>query len=355
MEILSNMEKTKSPKLITLWKKLCQRLQERLPGRRVFFIYTHRNGFDRFSYGLKANTELSYWGYTALRKAFPRVTFLRLEGEKEERIQAIQPQDVVIGHIGETFKRAAQRTRRLITFNPWSGHEDRNQNKFNCLPLEEEMAFYRMAASLIFLSSEYNKMRYVDNPDNYWHTALRKLNKPVRVVHQPIDLTFFPRVKTTYTTSDFLYVGNDAHMKCLADAKKLVASLERKLTLYGTGEKRLYNLNMGQVIELPDQADFFIQPGMWEAQCVSILEAAARGFIPVVSPETGYPYDHPFLLRYGDFEYNQKVLKELLNTSPEERKALADALHSQLVDDVNHNNWKQLTDVLVEEVQCLNC
>ncbi len=143
-------------------------------------------------------------------------------------------------------------------------------------------------------------------------------------------------------------------MKCVDHAKQLVQESKRRLFLYGSEGESLDNLDIKQVLSLPSQADFFIQPGMWEAQCVSILEAAARGFIPVVSKETGYPYDHPFLLRYGDFEYNRKILKDLLNTSPEERKVLGDTLHQQLVNDENHNHWAKLTDVLVEEVEMLD-
>lgn len=110
------------------------------------------------------------------------------------------------------------------------------------------------------------------------------------------------------------------------------------------------NLDQTQIEALPTLADFFIQPGMWEAQCVSILEAAARGFIPIVSRDTGYPYEHPYLLEYGDHEGNQQILEKLLSTTPDERAELADSLHSQLCADVNHNTWKRLTDVLIEEV-----
>ena len=334
------------------WKKLCQKLHECLPGRRVFFIYTHGKGFNRFAYGLKANTEISYWCYNALRKAFPRVTFLRIEGEKAARVHAIGPEDVVIGHMGETYLRASERTRRLIAFQPWAGHEDRSENTlFNCLPKERELAYWEKAASIILLTSEYNQQEYIDKPRNFWFNIFQGLGKPVHIVHQPIDLTLFRRIKHTYETGNFLYVGNDAHMKCLPDAKKLVKEMGRTLALYGAGKERLDNLNASQLARLSDQGDFFIQPGMWEGQCVSILEAAARGFIPVVSPETGYPYDHPFLLRYNDFSYNKRILKELLHTTPEERKNLADTLHCRLTEDENHNNWEKLTNVLVHAVK----
>ncbi len=88
------------------------------------------------------------------------------------------------------------------------------------------------------------------------------------------------------------------------------------------------------------------------AQCVSILEAAARGFIPVVSPDTGYPYTPPFCFAMEILSIFE-VLKELLHTSADERSHLADTLHHQLITDINHNNWKRLTDVLVEEVKAL--
>lgn len=351
MEIVSYMEKTQSKNFL---KKLLQQLQEHLPGRRVFFIYTHRNGFDRFACGLKANTEISYWSYTALCKAFPRVTFLRMEKEKAARLRTIGPEDIVIGHPGETFVRASERTRRLIAFHPWAGHEDRSENTlYNCLSKEQELNYWEKAVSIILLTSEYNKREYIEKPRNFWFDIFQQLKKPVYVVHQPIDLSLFRRIKHTYETSNFLYIGNDAHMKCLHDTKKLIKELGRALTIYGVKEKPLNNLNPSMLTSLSSQADFFIQPGMWEAQCVSILEAAARGFIPVVSPETGYPYDHPFLLRYNDFSYNMRVLKELLHTSPEERKSLADTLYNQLAEDVNHNNWERLTHVIVQAVNAL--
>lgn len=325
------------------------------PSAKVYFIYTHNNAHNRFAFGLKANTEISYFSASALKGKFP-FRFLKIEGEKPSRLRAIQPHDVVIGHIGKTFLQAAERTRRVIAFYPWAGHEDRSESKrFNCLNLKEELHYLERAAAIILLTSEYNKRTYVEQNSNYWCGIFQKLNreKSVRFVHQPIDLTLFPRIKTNYCTSNFLYVGNEAHMKGLEEAKKLAASGNRAFHIYGVGDKKLDNLNKKAVTELASMADFFLQPGMWEGQCVAILEAAARGFIPIVTEETGYPYSHPFLLKYGDFDYNKKIIFNLLHTPAEERKMLADALHQQLREDSKHNCWKQLTDVLVEEVSRL--
>ncbi len=335
-------------------RKLALLLQEKIPAkRRVYFIYTHKNGFDRFYNGLKANTEISYWCFTALKEHFPSVRFLRCSQERPERIAQIRPQDVVIGHIGPTFALAAERTSRLIAFNPWAGHEDRSRQAFNCAPSALEMNIFDRCAALVLLTSEHNKTQYLEKPANFWYPYFQQLqlSKRVRIVHQPIDLQLFKRIKWEYGTHDFLYIGNNAHMKCVDDAITLVNAVSRNLVLYGFGESKINNLDQAQVCRLPKQADFFIQPGMWEAQCVSILEAAARGFIPVVSPETGYPYSHPFLLRYKDFNYNSKVLRDLLNTTPEERRTLADSLYHQLATDVHHNNWRALTDVIVDEVR----
>ena len=342
--------------MIKTFRKCLQILQENLPTRsRVYFIYTHKNGYDRFHNGLKANTEISFWSFTALKKRFPSVCFLRYQGEKASRICQIRPQDVVIGHIGPTFTEASRYTKRLIAFNPWAGHEDRSKQAFNCAPHEVEMQLFNKCASLVLLTSEYNKVEYFEKPANFWHPYFKKLqeSKRVRLVHQPVDLKLFQRIKWDYTTHDFLYIGNDAHMKCVDDAIALVNATHRNLVTYGFNGTTIDNLNHAQVSRLPSQADFFIQPGMWEAQCVSILEAAARGFIPVVSPETGYPYSHPFLLRYKDFNYNLTVLKNLLKTPERERKELGDYLYEQLISDINHNSWETLTRVLVEEVSRL--
>ncbi|MFN0065980.1 MAG: hypothetical protein ACKVOH_07070, partial [Chlamydiales bacterium] len=301
-----------------------------------------------------ANTELSYWGYRGLRRHFPRVTFLRFSGENPKRLAQIQPSDVVIGHIGETFAKASERTRRLISFGPWVGHEDHSTSVGpHSTPAHEEMALYNKAISLILLTSEYNQREYVEKARNFWHPYFCQFKGNIRVVHQPIDLNVFRRIKHDYRTNDFLYIGHFGHMKCVGTSEKLVAKLGRTLHLFGSEKRRLDNLDETQVRELPCLADFFIQPGMWEGQCVAILEAAARGFIPVVSPETGYPYHHPFILRYNDFDSNLKTLKQLINTSAEERKELADGLHNRLATDIEHNTWDRLTNVLVEEVQKL--
>lgn len=342
--------------VIRALRKLAFLLQEKMPAkRRVYFIYTHKNGFDRFYNGLKANTEISYWSFKALNASFPGVRFLRHNDEKPERIAQITPQDVVIGHIGPTFAKAALQTKRLIAFNPWAGHEDRSREAFNCAPSEIEMDLFDQCAALVLLTSEHNKTHYFEKPTNFWYPYFQKYQetKRIRLVHQPIDLQIFRRIKWEYQTDNFLYIGNRAHMKGVDDAIALVKALSRTLSLYGFEERKIDNLDYKQVHNLPAQADFFIQPGMWEAQCVSILEAAARGFIPVVSRETGYPYSHPFLLRYNDFSYNLKILKDLLGITPAERKVLSDHLYNQLVNDVHHNNWSTLTDVLVEEVGML--
>lgn len=341
---------------MALLPKLLQRVREALPAsQRIYFIYTHRNGYDRFANGLRANTEISHFCYEALRRVFPATCFLRLEGEKERRIARIRPQDVVVGHIGETFAKACKRTRRTLIFYPWVGHEDRWQERFNCLPKEQELAYYKQAASLVFLTSEHNVREYVEKSGTFWHGYFQEWKKraSVRFVHQPIDTHLFKRIKWEYQTNDFLYIGNDAHMKGLPESKKLVKSVGRHLSLYGCEGKRLDNLDSAAVEQLSKEADFFIQVGLWEAQCVSILEAAARGFIPIVTKETGYPYDHPFLLHPLDFDHNLKVLRELLATPPSFRKELADHLYNQLVSDRNHNTWEELTKVLVEEACAL--
>lgn len=338
--------------MISVIKKLNLLLNESMPGKRVFYIYTHKNGYERFHHGLKANTELSYWPFIALKKAFPRVTFLRFQGENPKRIAKITPNDVVVGHIGETYKLASKQTKKLISFCPWVGHDDHSTSISPAsIELEVEMGYYDLAQALILLTSEFNKKMYIDSPKNSWHSYFKQ--KRVRVVHQPLDFSLFPRIKTEYKSSDFLYIGNTNHMKCVPQSTRLVEAVGRTLHTFGTGKRNIDHLDKSQVSKLPDLADFFIQPGMWEAQCVSILEASARGFIPVVSPDTGYPYEHPFLLKYGDHDYNLHVLSRLLKTSAQERKELADHLHSQLIKDSNHNNWNQLTDIIVEEVKKL--
>ncbi|MCB1181081.1 MAG: hypothetical protein KDK55_03555 [Chlamydiia bacterium] len=317
--------------------------------RRIFFIYTHNNVNHRFFNGLTANTEISYWTQTGLQSAFSHVQFLRLQGEKQFRINQITPKDVVIGHPGETYRKAALRTKRLIAFYPWCGHEDRvRTHQPNCSNLEQELNDLKNAQSIVFLTSEYNVKTYIQTPTNFWHDICQK--KSVKWVFQPIDLTQFSRIKTSYTTNDFLYIGNNNHMKCLDASISLVKEVGKKLTIYGI-KKKIDNRKTQTVSQLAEKADFFIQPGMWEGQCVSILEAAARGFIPLVSKETGYPYDHPYLLRYNDYPHNLSILKNVLKTSPQERKELGDDLHHRLKNDPNHNDWNQLVNVLVEEVR----
>ena len=340
-----------------LIEKLLERIILKTKARRVYFIYTHKNGKSRFKRCLNANSEISFFSYNALKKAFGRTIFLKMEGEKDYRIQSIRPQDVVIGHMGETYLKASRQTKNLIAFQPWAGNEDRSTNTlFNCMPKEKELGFWEKAQSLVLLTSEYNLREYIEKERNFWYREFGKLKqeKRVQIVHQPIDLTVFKRIKWDYKTSNFLYIGNNAHMKGLDMSRELVKRVERKLFLYGVEGKKLDHRDKKAVLSLSQEADFFIQPGMWEAQSVAILEAQAYGFIPIVTEETGYPYKHPFLLRYGDFDYNLKVLKELLNTSEKDRRLLADDLWHQLANDPKHNSWKMLTDVLIDEVKSLN-
>ncbi len=333
-------------------RRLLRDLQTLMPGRRIFFIYTHDTLGGRFVHGLKANTEISYWCYRALRHQFSRVYFLRSQNEKPWRVAQVGPRDVVIGHVGETFSLASSRTQRVIAFYPWAGHPDRSENTlFNCYSASQELSQLTRARSVVLLTSEYNKRRYIDQAGNHWHDYWKE--RRLRVVHQPVDLSLFRRVKHNYTTSNFLYIGNDAHMKCLDHSRSLVQAVGRQLHIYGLPGRKIDHLDQSAVLQTAQEADFFIQPGMWEAQSVAILEAAARGFIPIVSPETGYPYHHPFLLRYGDYSYNLRILRDLLATHPDERRQLADSLLTQLHNDIHHNQWEQLTRVLIEEVAAL--
>ncbi len=150
-------------------ERALERISLLFPRKRIFFIYTHRNGKNRFGAGLKANTEISYFSFCALQKKFRNVVFLRLEGEKPFRIRAIGQRDIVIGHIGETYVKASERTKQLIAFYPWSGHLDRSKSEegFNCLSREKEAYFLEKAASLIFLTSEYNKAKYIECQENF--------------------------------------------------------------------------------------------------------------------------------------------------------------------------------------------
>jgi hypothetical protein len=324
---------------------------------KVYFLYTHNNVHERFKNGLKANTEISYWCAKALSEHFPNFKFLRSENEKKWRLPFVTSKDVVIGHPGSTLYSLLKKTKKIIIFAPWSGHEDRScENKTNCFLLEEEKQYYDVARSIILLTSEFNKKKYLDHRSNFWFDYFNQLKGRgcrIQAVHQPIDFSIFPRIKWTYDTNNFLYVGNRNHMKCVEASEALVSAVGRQLHLFGTGEKTLNNLDASAVNQLPKLADFFIQPGMWEAQCVGILEAAARGFIPLVSAETGYPYDHPYLLRYGDMAYNAHQINKILATSAQYRRELADHLHTQFINDPLHNNWKCLTDVLVDEVSRL--
>jgi glycosyltransferase involved in cell wall biosynthesis len=337
-----------------LFSKLKQLTNEFLPGKRVFFIYTHKNGYDRFSHGLKANTEISYWCYKALKKAFPRVTFLRLQGENLKRIERITSRDVVIGHHGDLFREASKRTKKLVCFVPWTGHEDHSTSiSPHSVPREVEEDYFLRAQSVVLLTSEFNKKRYIEEETNFWHPFFKKLPGRLNIVHQPIDLSIFKRIKFNYKTRDFLYIGHFGHMKGVDQSQRLAKELGRELHLFGNEGNRFNHLNQKQVSALPCLADFFIQPGMWEGQCVSILESAARGFIPVVTPDTGYPYWHPYLLRFGDHAYNLEKLQTLLALPEEEIKELGDHLHSALINDPQHNSWEKLTRVLVEEVSRL--
>jgi glycosyltransferase involved in cell wall biosynthesis len=339
---------------LLLINKLSLLANEYLPGKRVFFIYTHKNGHSRFVHGLKANTEISYWCFKALKKHFPRVTFLRLEGEKDKRINKITSKDVVVGHPGRVYLEASKRTKKLIAFNPWTGHEDHSTSTGpHSVPKEVEFDYYKRAKSTILLTSEFNQREYLNQKRNFWHPFFQNYPGRLRVVHQPLDFSIFKRIKFEYTTSNFLYIGHFGHMKGVDQSKLLVQELNRTLHLFGAEGSRFNHLDAKQVSSLPSLADFFIQPGMWEGQCVSILEAAARGFIPVVSPDTGYPYDHPYLLKFGEHSYNLERLKALLKLSPQERKELGNHLYSQFVSDPNHNSWRKLTNVLVEEVKHL--
>ncbi len=330
-----------------------------LEGPRVYWIYTHKNQKNRFRNGLKANTEISYWIGKALQEAFPRVTILRQKDERPYRLACIRSKDVVIGHFGETWWKASQKTKKMITFAPWSGDPDRSQSdKPNCISWHDETRFYDRAKAIVLLTSEFNQKKYLENPQDRWASYFRTLGSKgvsVRVVHQPMDFSLFPRVKYQYGVHGCLYIGNDHHMKGVSDAKELAHQAGVPLHLFGIEGRSLHHLDVHSVSQLPGYADFFLQPGRWEAQCVSILESAARGFIPLVTPETGYPYEHPYLLRWGDMQYNLQQLRGALSLTPQERRVLADKLYFQFIQDENHNDWQKLTSVIINEVHKIYC
>ena len=85
---------------------------------------------------------------------------------------------MTLGGIGSCYASLAF---HLIAFYPWSGHEDRSCNTlFNCLPFEEEKAYWDKASSLILLTSEYNVREYVETPKNFWFEFIQSEQKKKR-------------------------------------------------------------------------------------------------------------------------------------------------------------------------------
>ncbi|TAE58787.1 MAG: glycosyltransferase family 1 protein [Nostocales cyanobacterium] len=95
-----------------------------------------------------------------------------------------------------------------------------------------------------------------------------------------------------------------------------------------------------------ENCDFYIHTGYMDAQATTTLENAARGLIPLVTPESGFACPDAIYLTF-DPEENRKIIEWALNL-PEEELIKRSQLIRRYVE--KEHNWQNIYDKIWNEI-----
>lgn len=96
-----------------------------------------------------------------------------------------------------------------------------------------------------------------------------------------------------------------------------------------------------------DNCDFYIHTATMDAQATTILENAARGLIPLVTPESGFSSPHAIYLTHDPSE-NQKIIEWALNLPETELLNRSHLLREQIL---KEHSWETIFNKIWAEIQ----
>ena len=207
---------------------------------------------------------------------------------------------------------------------------------------------FKVSDLLIFISKAVEKS--FENKFN-----IEKINKVV--IYNGIDNIFFERpLAQRNIVKNIIFVGRLSYVKgvnILIDAFKKVheVNLDVRLTIVGDGEEKQNLINQvkelnlqdsilfagrqANVIDWLDKADIFVYPSIWdEGFGISVVEAMARGCIPITFNKGGLPEiinngENGFLIdNINSEELAQKILELILNNDKEINKIVEKAVRT---------------------------
>lgn len=96
-----------------------------------------------------------------------------------------------------------------------------------------------------------------------------------------------------------------------------------------------------------DQVDFYIHTSDMDAQATTVLEAAARGVVPLVTPESGFR--SPFAIELSDDPaYNRAQVQAAMAMSDDEYRRRAAGLRAQIE---REHDWERIFDRIWQVVE----
>lgn len=87
-----------------------------------------------------------------------------------------------------------------------------------------------------------------------------------------------------------------------------------------------------------DDCDFYIQTSRLDAQSTAVLEAAARGLVPLLTPQTGFASPHALILG-EDAAANRAVVAQAMAMDPEDYEARSRGVRAQVM---RYHGWRML-------------
>jgi glycosyltransferase involved in cell wall biosynthesis len=93
--------------------------------------------------------------------------------------------------------------------------------------------------------------------------------------------------------------------------------------------------------------DFYLHTSRYDAQATVILENAARGLVPLVTPESGFACPHAVYLTQ-DPEQNRDIIQRAVHMSDEEYAVRSRGVRDHVIE---HHNWDRIYGRIWSEIQ----
>ena len=106
------------------------------------------------------------------------------------------------------------------------------------------------------------------------------------------------------------------------------------------------NEDEAQIRALVAEHDFYLHTSTMDAQATTILEFAARGLVPIITPESGFSSNDSILLTH-DAEANKEIIQRALDMPEDELVFRSRRIREQIR---REHSWERFFDTITENI-----